>query len=195
MSMLRTFVAFKLSTHEREQVARVQRELAVRWRNSAGPLRPTRPEQLHLTVAFLGDTHADDVPKVTAALEEVARSHVNFRLSGAELLFLPKPRHAQVVALGFAEPSEHATALATHVVERLSALNFTFEQRRFLPHLTLFRAKRPLNSATLVTEPSPDESWGVVLELNQLAFYASYLEPSGARHELLSVTSLRGSLS
>ncbi|MGE5786949.1 MAG: RNA 2',3'-cyclic phosphodiesterase [Myxococcales bacterium] len=193
MARVRTFVALTLETGERDVLARLSRDLHAVLPQS-GALRPTRPEQLHLTTAFLGHTDTMLIPTVSSIISEVAARRPAPVLEGAEIVYLPHTRHVRVVALAFSDREQAAAGLAQELEERLTPLGFAFEQRPFLPHVTLLRSGKPFRA-------QPDPAWlarqkleQIVLRLGQLTYYASHLEAKGARHEVLSSALLGTSL-
>ena len=187
--MLRTFLALTLDVAERDRIVELQGELGERL-CALGPLRPTRPEQLHVAVAFLGDTDPAAVTQVAAVAEQIAERHGPFILHAERLRYLPKPSRTQVVALELADAGGSAAALALEMTSSLSALGWHFEPRRFLPHVTMFRSRKPFRcSPQLLAEPWPIPGEPVV-KLSQVAYFASFLQATGARYELLSTAPL-----
>jgi 2'-5' RNA ligase len=126
---MRLFVAADLPAPLREELA------------AAAPPRPwraLRPEMLHVTLAFLGELPEDDVAVITAGL--VPEVEVPVCAIG-ETLFLP-PRRPRVCAVRLGDEGGRLKALREGVVSALEALElYERETRRFLPHVTLARAR------------------------------------------------------
>jgi len=102
--------------------------------------KPVRPENLHITVAFLGDL-------VPAAVETVKRKISDFELTPATLNLnrLGYWRKPRIIWLGC---RDKPTALITEIESlhsQLKKMGFRLDEREFVPHVTLFRkaAKRP----------------------------------------------------
>lgn len=89
----------------------------------------TRPENFHLTLAFLGET--DGFSAARAALSQVEASSFPLRLSGGG-------HFGQLYWAGLAK-SPPLLALADQVQNRLRAAGFAIEKRPFRPHVTLAR--------------------------------------------------------
>jgi 2'-5' RNA ligase len=190
VATLRTFLALTLEPAALDRVAQCQEQLRKQLKPRAEALRPMRPDQLHVTLAFLVDTPTDLVPELRSLVEQVALHHQPLSLPVEHVTFLPKPMRSRVVALGLSEPKGRAESLASELWHGLVALGWSREQRRFLPHITLFRSRNPVP-----IEPWPEAGLApavgdIVLRLGQIAHYASVLEASGARYELLSATPL-----
>jgi 2'-5' RNA ligase len=187
---LRTFVALTLGAQAKSSLT----QLGLRVRDtfepvSRGKLRPTRPEQLHLTLAFLGDTSRDRLSAVKSCVSAVARRNVSLHLASDQLLLLPKPRVTRVVALGFNDERGILGRLAADLTNSLRALGVALETRAFLPHVTLLRSREPLPLQNEALRQGLTAS-EIVLKLHEVSYFASVLEPSGARYETLSAASL-----
>jgi 2'-5' RNA ligase len=138
--MIRSFVAIDLpeSTKERLQQLcdRLKIEVpeeTVRWSRIAG---------LHLTLKFLGNVAEGDVPKIRAALDEVAHHHQPFNFSVEGVGCFPNIKRPRVVWIGVEERSGALAALQRDVERALVPLGFEPERRGFHPHLTLGRTRR-----------------------------------------------------
>ena len=160
----------------------IVREL-VAWQRAALPdrdgLRPLRPEQLHVTLAFLGHLPISDVPVVVQALEEACAR-------AALPSFTPRRYHEtrSVGMIVLDDAGERATRLAERLHKRLErARVYEREKRRWLPHLTVVRFRTP---PRLRLEP-PDLG---VFEPSDAAVYHSLLGPGGAQYEVLHTVAL-----
>jgi RNA 2',3'-cyclic 3'-phosphodiesterase len=136
------------------------------------------PENLHLTLAFLGSRPATDVPAIAGAL----RSAVD----GSELrLVLRGYRETRSVGmLTFEDVGGHAGRLATRLHAALEALGvYEPEAREWLPHLTVLRFReRPR-----LRPPLPE--LGEVVP-SDAAVFISRLRPGGAVYESVEVVPL-----
>ena len=125
---MRLFFAVPFPPEVRSRLAEVQAQL--RAQGVRGSF--TRPENLHLTLAFLGDTpRCRDAARVLAGLE--GRSFP-LTLSGLGAF-------GDVWWAGVA-PSAPLEALAQCLQQRLRETGFPLERRPFRPHITLLRRAR-----------------------------------------------------
>jgi RNA 2',3'-cyclic 3'-phosphodiesterase len=153
-------------------------ERLVEWQHAALPeregLRRLRPEQLHVTLAFLGHRPVSDVPVVVRALEEAC--------ARAALPSLAPRRYRETRSVGMIvldDASDRATRLAERLHKRLErARVYEREKRRWLPHLTVLRFRTP---PRLRLEP-PDLG---TFSPSDAAVYHSLLRPGGAQYEVL----------
>jgi 2'-5' RNA ligase len=142
----------------------------------APPHRPTPPEQVHLTLLFIGDTDPQDVPDVIESVERSAAGLGAFELRPLRLVTMPRRGAPRLIAATTDAP---ATMLE---VQRRLATRLARNPRdrhpgRFEPHLTLCRfapGARPAPMETAVELP--------VFLVEQIVLVRSELHPGGARH-------------
>ncbi|GAA4711635.1 RNA 2',3'-cyclic phosphodiesterase [Pseudonocardia yuanmonensis] len=119
-----------------EALAELAAALAPVQRNLRGP-RWTRPEQWHLTLAFLGELDEDTVDGVRAGLAGVAA-----RSAPVELALTGAGRFGErVLWTGLAGDTAGLGALAAEVAAVARAAGVALEDRRFAAHLTLARGR------------------------------------------------------
>ena len=132
--VLRLFFALPLPADLRESLDRWQRGQAEMegW---------TRPEGLHLTLAFLGERSAEAVSTLLTIAGPIADRHRGFILGTAGLGGFPTAGAARVLWLGL-EPSPALAALAADLRGTLATAGEAFDAKPFRPHLTLARWRR-----------------------------------------------------
>ena len=139
MAKKRTFIAIRLSDEVLEllgelsaQVARAWPEQSVRW---------VKPEGMHLTLRFLGDTEEEQVSALAAGLDEVADASAPFALHLEGMGCFPNPRRPRVIWVGLQDFEEQLLPLQK-VAELLArSRGWEREKRVFKPHLTLGRVR------------------------------------------------------
>jgi len=103
-------------------------------------LKPVSPENIHITLKFLGQTEESAVPE----LEEVMRKAVEgvqpfeVRLVGSGVF--PNVRTARVVWVGM-EGAEPLNKVVTDLEDGCVPLGFGRDKHAFSPHLTLARVR------------------------------------------------------
>lgn len=132
---MRLFIAIN-PTPEAQSAAH---DAAAPLRDAFPEIRWARPERLHLTVRFLGETDKDVAPSLAAA---AARSQpMTLRVGGIDAF--PSFRRARVIWTGV--EYEPKLELLYHDVETACMdLGFEVEGRAFRPHLTLGRVPERL---------------------------------------------------
>jgi 2'-5' RNA ligase len=173
---IRLFAALPLPPDAVEPLAAWQRrELSVPG------ARIVPPENLHVTLAFLGGRPAAEVAGIVEALREAARE------AARPALTVGRYRETRSVGmLALDDHGGHATALAETLADALERLGvYEREARRWLPHVTVLRFRRPPRLRPAVPDLgriSPSEA----------ALYHSVLRPSGAQYEILQSVPLGG---
>lgn len=189
--MTRIFIALDLSDAAREALRRQERRLA----RALPDLRLPAPEDLHLTLAFLGEVDDETLARVIALSAEVASHARPFELALAGLGFFGPPTAPRVIWAGVGGQMRPLLTLQRRLADALEAEGFPREQRAYSPHLTLARLKRPLDEAAaqrlraLLADPSPA---AVRWRVDDLRVMRSDLAATGARYTALSVAPLAG---
>ena len=150
-------------------------------------IRWVTPENLHLTIWFLGEVSDERTPPILESLSvDFAEPAFVLRLAG--LGMFPPSGSPRVVWMGVAKGMEALGRLHEAVGERLAPWGFKPERRPYSAHLTLARIKEPLAPAarTKLREcmrQVPAEAGSCRVE--RLTVYRSRTSPSGARYEPL----------
>jgi 2'-5' RNA ligase len=138
---MRVFVALELPP---EFTASLWDNLAV-LREKYLRFRWTRQENLHITLAFLGELDAPGVSFLREAAETAFKNTPIIPVRAEKIITLPQGRPGRTLAAGIEDGGEIA-AWAAHFERTLRAVgekeNYPFrqaEKRAFTPHITLAR--------------------------------------------------------
>ena len=154
-------------------------------RRAASQARWVHPGKLHLTLAFLGEQEAGQVPRLVDALRPLGLRHPPLRLSlhGAGCFGRP---HAPTVL--FAEVGGEVDGLRALAAEARLALEPLLvgqedAAKPLRPHLTLARARGRQGDASLrrCARALRDRAWGAFV-LTRLVLYQSELLAEGRRY-------------
>lgn len=184
--MTRTFLAIDLSDDARATLRRTLRRVG-----SALPgVRLVTAEDLHLTLAFLGEIDDEALAAVVKLTQEVAQQTSPFTLALGKLGIFGAPHAPRVLWASVGGDLHRLSTLQQHLAESLELIGFPRESRPYAPHLTLARINRPLVAAslaqltTLLAEaPSHPTRWTVA----EVRVMRSDLSANGARYTALSV--------
>jgi RNA 2',3'-cyclic 3'-phosphodiesterase len=105
------------------------------------PVKWVPPENVHLTLKFLGDVSAEGQQGIVGALASSAEGTKTITLVVRGAGAFPNTRSPRVVWAGI-EPDPAIEILADRVERSCALLGFPPEGRPFRPHLTLGRAER-----------------------------------------------------
>lgn len=166
--------------------------LAADLRDATPSLKVVRPDQLHLTIKFLGDSQEALVPKIIAAIQEATQGVRPFevRLQGTGAF--PSVARMSVIWVGV-EGAEPLARIAEALETSLESLGFPQERRPWKAHLTLARVKdrRELDQARRILEAHTDDVFGRSM-VDAIVLKKSVLTPEGARYSVVDAVRLIG---
>jgi RNA 2',3'-cyclic 3'-phosphodiesterase len=178
---MRLFLALDIP----DAVRRALRELMARLKPECAGARWVRPEGMHVTLKFLGETDDAKIDSIRAALSSIHSGQAvesDFRGIG----FFPNEFHPRVVWCGI-EASPNLPQLAADVDRALQPLGFPAESRPFTPHLTLARFNSHKGLDTLVRAANNLKSYEFgSARSSEFHLYQSVLKPSGAEYARLA---------
>ncbi|HHV63880.1 MAG TPA: RNA 2',3'-cyclic phosphodiesterase [Peptococcaceae bacterium] len=128
---MRLFIAINLSESLKDEIASIMQNL----KSFALQGNFTRRENLHLTLAFLGEVAPTRIESIKQAMDKVSGGQ--FTLSIRELGHFPRSG-GDIYWLGV-EKNSSLLKLHTELCRELKAAGFKLEGRGFKPHLTLGR--------------------------------------------------------
>ena len=134
---IRTFIAIKLP----ESIISSIREIQENMRTNGLNLRWVRPENIHLTLKFLGDIKENSIENVTTAIYDSVKTYVPISLCAKGIGVFPGIKRPRVVWVGVSGQIESLLGLQKRMEEELEILGFEKEKRPFNGHLTLGRIK------------------------------------------------------
>ncbi len=178
-ALVRSFVALPLPESVRVACAGLAVDLAgapggdgVRWARSEG---------YHVTLRFLGNVDAEQLPTLAEAVGRAAAATGPFELSAGPPVGFPPGRKARVVVLGLS-PEEPLRELAERLEAVLLSCGIPPESRRLQAHLTLGRIRNRRFPALEAVGAPTAPTWHV----DEIVLYRSDLERDGARHTPLA---------
>ena len=177
---MRLFFCVPLPQEAKDRAARALAH--ARTAGGEGGLSWTKPDQMHLTLAFLGEHPAEALERMYAAAEPCCQIKAfDATLSGAGAF--PSPRRAHVLWLGITEGASELSALAERLCSGLRGAGFELETRPFKPHLTVARVKRGGERDAERALKAADVGEVARFRVGRLLLMKSELSPKGARHE------------
>ncbi|MGZ8563131.1 MAG: RNA 2',3'-cyclic phosphodiesterase [Candidatus Limnocylindria bacterium] len=151
----------------------------------ADELRWIDPTAWHLTLAFLGPTAQEEVPRLIEALAHVASDHAPFAIPTGGLGAFPSRREVRILWFGLADRSRRLAELAVAVRTAVGCETAS----PFRAHLTLARAHGDRGVTV------PDATWKVPMPASQmpveeLILYRSHTARGAASYEILATAPL-----
>lgn len=140
---MRLFAGIELDAATRETCVRAKNRL----RSAGFDARYEPAENLHITLAFLGNVEADRLPEIERALAQAAAQTAPYALTLDKLGAFPHERRPRVVFIGSRAQDAAFRNLATSLRTRFETMGFTFADDA-AAHVTIARVKggsaRPL---------------------------------------------------
>ncbi len=137
---MRLFTAVDIDSRVRREIDRIGRQLREKTGLRGGPVKWVDPEQIHLTLKFLGEVPDGSVTEICRIAEATAREHPAFDMTISGLGTFGRP--PRVLWAGV-EPCPELTALQADLEDRFEHAGWSREERAFSAHLTLCRIKSP----------------------------------------------------
>ncbi len=182
---MRLFVALEIPPAVRDNLAALLKDLgALETRSPEKKARWVRPENLHVTLKFIGEADATKLDEIVMALSSI-RSERPAELCFRGIGFFPDEKRPRVFWAGI-EASPNLAAIAADIEQQLEKLGYPREKRPFTPHLTLTRFE-PLGVSERLraaVQENAARDFGA-LRTNSFHLIESKLKPSGAEYTTL----------
>jgi len=176
---MRCFIAIDFSEEIKEELGRVQKELP------DAKLALVSPENVHLTLKFLGEITPEKVEEVKKALQNIKFKKFYGSLKGVG--YFPSKDFIRVVWVG-AEPKEKFLEIFNFVEEEMDKIGFNKEQRKFENHATLARVKFVKDKESFIESLNKIQVSSVNFVVDKIKLKKSTLTPEGPVYEDLFVT-------
>jgi 2'-5' RNA ligase len=182
---LRTFIAFKLPETIISHIRRIQEKIKACGFRMGWVL----PENIHLTLKFLGEIPKQDIDIVSQGMAETATLYSPMTFSAKGIGVFPTVKRPRVLWIGLNGDTYPLIQMQKDLEERLDAVGFPKEDRAFKAHLTIGRVKAELDPQKLVEVM--EKFSGIESErfiADKIILFRSELKPGGAVYtELHSV--------
>jgi 2'-5' RNA ligase len=147
-------------------------------------LRPVAPQNIHVTIRFLGDISPGMVEKVFESMKNVKFTPFTILIRG--LGVFPSLNYPRVVWAGMTDGVEQLKSIFSQLEPQIRALGFPKDAYGFSPHLTIARVRSATNKerlAEFVTKKG-DFEFGII-KANCLRLKRSQLSPKGPTYSTI----------
>jgi 2'-5' RNA ligase len=190
MSRTRTFIAVDLGKPIRDRIVALQEELA----RAGTEVKWVEPENLHVTMLFLGEVDERELPAVCRVVADCTQQHQPFPMSVETAGCFPTPRRPRVLWVGVGEGTQPLCALHDALEPPLMDLGcYRREERKYTPHITLGRVKSDSHRSSgrptdkLAAALAKQAGWkGGEITVRELLVMGSELTPKGPVYTVLS---------
>ncbi len=186
---MRTFLALDIDRGIQDRLAEFERKLA----GCDAKGRLVAPENLHMTLHFLGDVAEDMMADVCEMVEAVAGEIEPFDFDVKGISCVPPGGRPRMIWAGVGDPTGRMASLHEALGEALGGLGLRREERGFKPHLTLIRFKFVRDSAQVrdLADEHAEALFGT-RHAGEVSVYSSQLTPQGPIYSKIAAPRLGG---
>jgi len=186
--MMRLFIALPLEKTVEDYLSR----LILQLKQKGGAVKWVAPQNIHLTVRFLGDTDEKIIDPLKHELDGVVARHRNISTALDRLGAFPNLKRPRVIWIGLGEHLDAMRELAADTEQAVRSLGFEPETKSFRPHLTLGRVRDARDVGQLVDYIGLCKVEKTGFMLDRLVLFKSTLTPRGPIYDRLHEAMLTG---
>ena len=176
---MRVFIAVEISNEKiLEKIQTFQKNVKIN-------AKPTRVDQIHFTLQFLGEIDDEKCQQVQDVLNEISFSQ--FDISLKNVGGFPNLKNPRVIWVGLEKDGARKLIdLANEIGTKLTKLGFE-KDKKFKPHLTVFRVKKRIESVSSIMKDFETMEFGTET-VSKIKLKKSVLSPKGPEYsDLLEV--------
>jgi RNA 2',3'-cyclic 3'-phosphodiesterase len=184
MHDLRLFFALPVSP----RIGTVLSRQIEQFRAAGAEVKWVKPQNLHLTLKFLGATTQERVAGLVKAARRTAAKMEAFELLWDGFGAFPSIKRARVIWAGVTKGEEELKKLARAIEKDLTCENVPEESREFTPHLTLgrLRSTAGMEKLLIMLEAMQHNMIGT-MRVSHFSLIKSTLTPGGPVYEELTL--------
>jgi len=192
MSLLRAFIAIEIPGEIKKEIA----SQTVGLRQAAGrSVRWAAPENIHLTIKFLGEISSSSIDSLTQTLKTESSQHTPFEITARNLGTFPNLNRARIIWIGLDAPP--ALGKLQRDIEAAAArLGYPAEDKPFSAHLTIGRVREQISPAEAQSLHSALENAQIgmlgTFTAEFVHLFRSDLKPGGPVYTRLFTAALAG---
>ncbi len=179
---MRAFIAIEITKEIQETLSKLQAEL----KTAPADAKWVEPENIHLTLKFLGEVEEQKIPRIIQSLKEVSRIFKPFMMELKNIGGFPTIQSPRVIWVGIEKGKEGLHELAASIEDTLVKLKFPKETRKFSSHLTIGRVKYIKDKKSFSQILSKAQFSPLPQEVKSITLFKSTLTPHGPIYEKLS---------
>ena len=179
----RLFIAIELSLNIRSRLETLQKEL----KKSGADAKWVEPENIHLTLKFLGNVETKKNKDIMETLNKICAQRKRFTATLDQLGAFPSLNSARVVWAGLNDKTDTLENIAEILDEALSQLKFEKETRKFQTHVTLARIRSARNRVALIQKiKEANQNFKTEdFSIDNITLFESRLSPHGPTYAIV----------
>jgi RNA 2',3'-cyclic 3'-phosphodiesterase len=144
-------------------------------------IRAIPPQNIHITLKFLGNIKKDEVDVISKNIELSLKGFKSFRFDLSRMLDgFPKTAAARILFGTIEKGSEEMENLFTKIKDGISKMGMDREEKKFIPHFTLARMKFPINFTEMLENIKVEEFKDI--SCNKIILFESILSRKGPEY-------------
>ena len=153
---------------------------------SRADLKIVKPQLLHVTLKFLGDTDEKLTDDIRTRMRDACHEIGPFRIRLQGMGAFPSMSNVRVVWVGM-QDGDLLGEIAKRLDQSLKELGFERDKKGFVPHLTLARTRTPRNIANVqeILRNNVTTDYGEY-EIDRILLKKSVLSPQGPTYSTVS---------
>ncbi|MFI4876095.1 MAG: RNA 2',3'-cyclic phosphodiesterase [Blastopirellula sp. JB062] len=183
MNVTRCFIAMAVT----DEVKRRAQNLIDVLAGSHADVKWVEPDNMHITLSFLGDVTPEETVEISRAAMRgaAAVSSFDFMIAGAGAF--PEIARPRTMWLGVTQGNDAFCQMQAAIAAELTAIGYPETARKYHPHLSLGRIKRPSPQVARLTELLEEHALfeAGVSPAMEARIYASALERRGPKYTLI----------
>lgn len=189
----RTFIAVDFPNQVIEKINKLQKSLNG---SASSIIRWIKPENIHLTLKFLGEVELEKVQIIEKNLDIIANEIEPFHLNLERIGAFPNWGHPRIVWIGI-EKSEPLYLLVKEIEKKMVVLGCQREIKPFSPHLTIGRVRDNVSLEDLQMLEIKCHTLSRIedqIMITKIHLYKSDLHPLGPVYTLLHSSSFKATI-
>ena len=188
---MRTFIAIELPKEVRDALDKLEQQL----KSAQADVKWLAPENIHLTLKFLGEIDDKKSDSIIKIVNEVAANQKSFQARISSIGAFPKINSPRVIWAGIDKGDEETRKIALELENLIAKLGIPKEDRPFSSHITIGRTRSAINRERLVQELSKLNGQltqeNLEFSVKKVTLYKSTLTPQGPIYEILNEAHLK----
>lgn len=187
---MRTFIAIELTKAIKDYLSKLQNEL----KTSQVDVNWVLPQNIHLTLKFLGEIDSYQLTDIIKIIEDIASDKTSFPIQISALGAFQKISFPRIIWAGIDKGDVETKIIAQELIDGLSKIGFAPEDRPFSTHITLGRVRSSKNREKLaqkLNELQNSLNKNMEFTVDKITLFKSTLTPQGPIYEIIKEISLR----
>jgi len=182
---MRCFIAIDIDEEIRTALSDLQQQLKSKVDIKKGDAKWVKPENVHLTLKFLGEIKDEQVVDVCNIVKDAADRHNSFELA-IESVGHFGGRSARILWVGAGKGRENLLQLQKELEQQLASAGWPPEKRAYSGHLTLCRVRNPKAGVKLAQIAGEYRDFKLgIMPADSVSVYQSQLTPTGPIYTVL----------